>query len=164
MLCALLAPFFVPGCNPSPATASPEEGRDVWGVEDPNTQASSASEASLAEDAECTPTKPCPEGQACEGLLRDERGVCALEEHVKAECSQLDNAEWGKWGDKEVAFCNLIYPDAGEACVDGSECAAGVCLADGMQGEHGECQKYKIRYGCYLQMTNGRVGQKICVN
>ncbi|MFQ5493180.1 MAG: hypothetical protein ACE5DX_03415 [Candidatus Dojkabacteria bacterium] len=89
----------------------------------------------------------------------------------ETECTKLDG-QWGVFGLLKEEQCNLPAGDAGEQCVDGSECE-GECIAEHITLETSEqlpiettglCSENLLNFGCHAFVKNGVVDGVICVD
>ena len=65
--------------------------------------------------------------------------------------------------------CWRRFKDGGKTCTDGGQCLAGRCDYKGKGDETkndlvGRCAADNIPFGCRQSLTNGRIGQSICVD
>ena len=78
---------------------------------------------------------------------------------------------WARRGLAGETMCVTPYPDAGKACSDKNDCA-GRCIADydDVRGRTsgsaavGKCQTDNALFGCYAEVVQGRLTQRICVD
>lgn len=64
--------------------------------------------------------------------------------------------------------CTRPYSDAGEVCTDSSQCE-GQCRSDDLDARPhsavtGVCQANDNPFGCYAEVSNGRIRHALCVD
>jgi hypothetical protein len=68
---------------------------------------------------------------------------------------------WGPQGRAQQNMCDLPTTDAGQPCIDSSQCE-GTCLA-GEMPSIGTCSPRRVNFGCYTVMKDGmQIG--LCVD
>lgn len=72
-------------------------------------------------------------------------------------------------GRRNAELCVTPFPDAGQACSDGSQCE-GDCIFEGnaqqQSGENivGICQRDDALFGCFSTVENGAILRGLCVD
>ncbi len=80
----------------------------------------------------------------------------------KEQCESL-GGKWGKFGLAPVERCNLPTTDGKSSCTDGSQCQAGLCIAESEGASLGKCPEWKMNFGCMSIIENGKfIG--ICID
>ncbi|MFH1331936.1 MAG: DUF333 domain-containing protein [archaeon] len=78
------------------------------------------------------------------------------------QCTSL-GGEWGLFGLADVERCNLPTKDGGKLCTDGSNCEAGICIAESIGAISGNCPEWKMNFGCFNIVENGK-GIGLCID
>lgn len=104
---------------------------------------------------------------ACAAPAQDEPAPSPPTQTADAACTAR-GGQMERVGRAQTLQCVISYADAGKACTDGSQCAAGRCQgpmeAASRENVTGQCQPSNTAFGCYTTITNGRMGAAICVD
>lgn len=77
------------------------------------------------------------------------------------QCSSL-GGKWGRFGLMGLERCNLPTKDGGNACTSGSQCQAGLCIAN-PDRVTGACPAWKLNFGCIDTLESGKV-MALCID
>lgn len=93
--------------------------------------------------------------------------TASVSTHETAACTAR-GGDLVKVGRLQRQVCAVPYPDAGKTCSDKADCT-GICRsntsAPAGQAASGTCQKHEYdRFGCYAEVSHGKVGPTLCVD
>lgn len=106
--------------------------------------------------------------RACNAMAKVEPdrfkpGDCFYGKISREECDALDG-EWGRFGLFEQDLCRLPAPDAGNACIDSSNCVSSCVTGDKVSAGTkvvGKCYEKTITLGKCLNIVKGGKAQGV---